>query len=155
MFLFNTKLTDGLPVLVKEQELVSTIQTLTRPDEVFQFCRDALSLADYTEEYLYAISCNSKGKVQGCFEISHGTVNASLVTPREILLKLLYLGSVQFFLVHNHPSQDPSPSGEDLRVTKRVKEASDLIGIELLDHLILTQSGYVSLRDTNKDLFSR
>lgn len=101
----------------------------------------------YAEEYLYAISVNAKGKVQGVFEISHGTVDTTLAGPREIMQKLLLLGSVDFYLVHNHPSQDPSPSDVDISVTERVCRAGELLGIRLLDHMIITEKDYYSLRN--------
>ena len=75
-----------------------------------------------------------------------GTVNASVITPREILIEGLRSLAVSMILVHNHPSGDPSPSESDLLLTRRVKEAGDVIGISLLDHIIIGDKRYLSFR---------
>ena len=80
-------------------------------------------------------------------QISKGTVNASLVTPREIFLQALHYHAVEILLVHNHPSGDPTPSREDMQITQRVCQAGMLIGIELLDHIIIGDKKYISFRE--------
>lgn len=142
MILYNTRLNRGLPELIREQTLESPIQTITCPDHVFKICKEVFHLDCRTEEYLFAIAVNTKGDILGCFEVSHGTVNASLVSPREIFQKLFLVGAVSFFLAHNHPSMHPEPSEHDLKITRRIRAAGELIGIELLDHLIVCNSGY-------------
>lgn len=98
MYLYNTKFNpDGLPALVKERQISSSIDRIVCSDQLYTFSRDSLFLTDYTEEYMYAVSIDTKGRILGCFEISHGTVNASFLNPREIFLKLLLLGAVSFF----------------------------------------------------------
>lgn len=79
--------------------------------------------------------------------ITRGTVNASLVTPREVYLTALRHQAVFLVLVHNHPSGDPTPSREDLLLTKRMKEAGDLLEIPLLDHIIIGDRCFVSLKE--------
>ena len=79
--------------------------------------------------------------------ISRGTVNASVMTPREILIEALRCCAVSMVLVHNHPSGDPSPSRADLMLTERVKEAGVLIGITLIDHIIIGDRRYLSFRE--------
>ena len=76
-----------------------------------------------------------------------GTVNASIISPREIFLEALEVHAVQLVLVHNHPSGDPSPSLEDIRVTRRICKAGELLGIQLLDHVIIGDRCYSSLRE--------
>lgn len=71
------------------------------------------------------------------FGVSHGSADASFVNPREIFVRLCLCGANSFVMAHNHPSGDSSPSIEDTRVTKRVLEASKLMGIRLLDHIII------------------
>lgn len=144
---FNTYLKEGKPVLEEERKLPADIHFITGEKELYAFCKGTLKLHLYAEEYLYAISVNAKGKVQGVFEISHGTVDTTSAGPREIMQKLLLLGSVDFYLVHNHPSQDPSPSDVDISVTERVCRAGELLGIRLLDHMIITEKDYYSLRN--------
>ncbi len=79
--------------------------------------------------------------------LSQGTVNAALVSPREIFIEALRYQAVNIILAHNHPSGDATPSREDLSLTRSVKEAGEIIGIHLIDHIIIGDSSYVSLRE--------
>ena len=79
--------------------------------------------------------------------LSIGTIDAALVSPREIFLQALRVGAVSFLLLHNHPSGDPAPSREDCLFTERVREAGSLMGVPLLDHIIIGDNSYVSLRE--------
>ena len=90
---------------------------------------------------------NTKAKLIGASDISVGTVNATLVSPRELFLEALKKNAVSIILLHNHPSGDPTPSQEDILLTQRVRKAGDLIGIELLDHIIIGDNRYISLRE--------
>ena len=74
-------------------------------------------------------------------------MNASLITPREIFSEALKFEAVSIVLLHNHPSGNPIPSGEDIKMTKRLYEASDLIGIPLVDHIIIGDNRYISLKE--------
>ena len=78
-------------------------------------------------------------------EIYRGTVNVSVLSPREIFLTAMSFHAVSILLVHNHPSGDPAPSPEDIRVTKKIYDAGELIGIRLLDHIILGKNTYKSI----------
>ena len=121
--------------------------SLCSPDKIYQFMVDNFQLNIKAEEYLFMISFDSKCNPLGVFEISHGLVNASLVSPRELYIRGLLSGAVNIAIIHNHPSFDCTPSYEDHKVTKRVKDAGDLIGIRLLDHLIIGGSNYYSLKE--------
>ena len=79
--------------------------------------------------------------------IFKGTVNMSLVNPREIFLAALSYHAVGILLVHNHPSGDPSPSQADINITKRVQNAGAMLGIPLLDHIIIGDCRYISFRE--------
>lgn len=79
--------------------------------------------------------------------LSVGTINASLVSPREIFRKALQNQAVHIILLHNHPGGDPSPSPEDLRVTRRIRETGDMIGIPLTDHIIIGDNRYFSFQE--------
>ena len=81
--------------------------------------------------------------------MSTGTVNASLISSREIFIEAVRCQAVHIILIHNHPSGNPAPSSEDILLTKRIQEAGLLIGIELLDHIIIGDRCYVSLREEN------
>ena len=73
-----------------------------------------------------------------------GTVNASLISVREVLMSAVRCGAVSFVVLHNHPSGDPAPSSRDISVTRRLKEAGDVIGIPLTDHIIIGDNRYYS-----------
>ena len=83
--------------------------------------------------------------------LSVGTVNASIVSPREIFKKALEHNAVFVVLVHNHPSGDPTPSSADVEVTKIVKKCGEMMEISLLDHIIIGDNKYISLKEY--DLF--
>lgn len=91
---------------------------------------------------------NSKSKLIGETDISKGTVNASLITPRELFIEALQKNAVSIVILHNHPSGDPTPSRNDMLTTKRIMDAGKLIGIELLDHVIIGNNCYVSFRES-------
>ena len=99
------------------------------------------------QENIKLLMLNSKSKLLGESDISKGTVNASLVSPRELFIEALNKQAVSIILLHNHPSGDPTPSKTDLLLTKRVKEAGELIGIDLLDHIIIGDNCYCSFAE--------
>lgn len=76
-----------------------------------------------------------------------GSMNQAMILPRDIFAPVKSLPVVQFLLAHNHPSGDPTPSAEDMVFTRRIKEAGELMGIQLLDHVIVTQSRHFSFRE--------
>lgn len=97
-------------------------------------------------ERLMVVMLNTKHMFLGDFELSKGTVNASMASPRETFINALKAGAVYIVLIHNHPSGDPSPSKEDILTTKRIKEAGNIIGISLIDHIIIGDNKYISLK---------
>ncbi|MGF6989073.1 DNA repair protein RadC [Lachnospiraceae bacterium PF1-21] len=107
-------------------------------------------LRHQSREILKLLMLNTKAALIAEKDISVGTVNAGLVSPREIFLEALGAGAVSIILLHNHPSGDPTPSREDIKVTRRVQEAGTLLGIELLDHIIIGDCRYVSFRQEEK-----
>lgn len=82
--------------------------------------------------------------------ISVGTLNASLVHPREVFEPAILHNAAQILIAHNHPSGNPEPSTEDLDLTKRLKDAGSLMGIELIDHVIVTKDSHLSLKQAGK-----
>ena len=79
--------------------------------------------------------------------LSKGTVNSSVLSPRDLFIEALRARAVRFAIVHNHPSGDPAPSREDILITRRVHEAGMMIGVELLDHIIIGDNRYSSMRE--------
>lgn len=101
-----------------------------------------------TREKLILAMFDTKNRFLGDEVLSVGTVNSSLVSPREIYLKALQCQAVNIILLHNHPSGDAAPSQEDLRTTHRVAECGRMLGIALADHIIIGDSSYTSMRES-------
>ena len=116
----------------------------TSPSAVANYYME--DLRHLEQEEIHVMFLNTKQNLLRDFLVSKGTVNASVITPREILIEGLRSLAVSMILVHNHPSGDPSPSESDLLLTRRVKEAGDVIGISLLDHIIIGDKRYLSFR---------
>ncbi len=101
------------------------------------------------QEVMLLLMLNQKGRLLKEKYIFQGTVNKSLASPREIFLEALTSRAVQIILLHNHPSGDASPSREDMDITRRMKEAGELLDISLTDHIIIGEHTYVSFREQN------
>lgn len=99
------------------------------------------------KECVYVLLFDSKHHMLKDIQLTQGTVNQSLVSPREIFVEALKYNAVFIILIHNHPSGDPTPSREDIILTKRIYEAGQLIGIELSDHIVLGNCCYVSMAE--------
>ncbi|MDU4961939.1 MAG: DNA repair protein RadC [Sporomusaceae bacterium] len=99
------------------------------------------------KEKFYLLPLSTKNHVLDEREISIGSLNASIVHPRELFREALHYAAASVILVHNHPSGDPSPSREDIEVTRRLAQAGDLLEIPVLDHVIIGDGKYVSLKD--------
>lgn len=100
------------------------------------------------QEILYALSLSAKNMVTNCRPLFVGTINASLIHPREIYRFALENAAVSLVLAHNHPSGDPTPSSEDIQITKQIAQAGKILEIPLLDHVILGDNTYRSLRES-------
>ena len=98
------------------------------------------------EEFI-ALLLDSKNRLLREVGISEGSLTASIVHPREVFAPVVREAAAAVLFVHNHPSGDPAPSREDLEITRRLKEAGDLMGVRVLDHIIIGSEGYVSLAD--------
>ncbi|MFA5975269.1 MAG: DNA repair protein RadC [Elusimicrobiota bacterium] len=106
----------------------------------------AIEIRNLKKEHLLAFFLNARHQMIGKEVISIGTLTASLAHPREIFAPAIGKAAAGVILVHNHPSGDPSPSDEDIRLTKRIAQAGQIMGIELLDHLIVSESGCYSFK---------
>jgi DNA repair protein RadC len=134
--------------LVKEKEIsYACSESLTSPDAVAKLAIDFIGMDKFAEEHMYLIALNVKNYVNGLTEISHGALSFSIVHPREIFKYAISMNAASIMLIHNHPSGDPTPSEEDVAMTKRIQEAGELLGINLLDHIIVADGKFASLRE--------
>ncbi len=150
MVKYKTKLTDNRRIKLEKEVSVNRPDlegVIRSPEDANNIATDFIRLHEESEEYLYMICMNTKNKIIGVFEISHGNVNSSIVGVREIFQKALLANAVSIIVMHNHPSGDPKPSREDVEITKRLVEAGNIIGVQVLDHIIVGNGVYSSLKE--------
>jgi DNA repair protein RadC len=104
-------------------------------------------LRDRPTEVFYVITLDAKNSLKGEIEVSHGTLNASLVHPREVYKAAIDDVAASIIVVHNHPSGNPEPSREDIEITRQLADTGKIVGIPLHDHLIVAGNMYTSLAE--------
>ena len=104
-------------------------------------------MRDLKKEHFMALYLNAKNQLVHKETISMGTLNANLVHPREVFEPALKYSAAQIIAAHNHPSGDPKPSEDDLEVTKRLTEAGKMMGIEIMDHVIVSKNSHFSFKE--------
>lgn len=119
----------------------------TSSEAIVMLMKELFQLQKQADEYVYMLAFNVKMWLLGIFEISHGTGNASLLDARGVFVRALQIGANNVILVHNHPSGNASPSRDDLAISRRIKEAGNIIGIPLIDHVIIGGCEHVSLHE--------
>lgn len=98
--------------------------------------------ADFLEvEQFWVVACDAKNRVIQKVFVSQGSINASIVHPREVFAPLIRIRAYSFFMLHNHPSGDPNPSVEDVEITKRLIGVAEIVGIRVLDHVVIGSGG--------------
>ncbi len=117
---------------------------LRSPEEVFQYARD---LARLKKEHLRGLYLDTRNKLIRDEVIAIGTLNQSLSHPREVFHPAIESNAAAIILVHNHPSGDPSPSKDDIELTRQIYQASKILGIDILDHVIIGNERYFSLKE--------
>ena len=110
---------------------------LDHPEKVAALAADLVRAADDDKEHFWAIFLNAQDQYRMHTEVSVGTQSSSLVHPREVLGPALREGAVSLILLHNHPSGDPTPSKEDIRLTRQLVEAGTLLDIRVHDHIVI------------------
>ena len=105
------------------------------------------SIKDKAKEHFKLILLNPRNKIIGISTISIGTLNASLVHPREVFKDAITHSAASVVLAHNHPSGDPEPSEDDITITKRLIEVGKILGVEVIDHIIVGKNGFFSFKE--------
>ena len=118
---------------------------ITSPLDVVDFFM--MDLCKLKREHFKITMLDTKNNIIGVEEISIGNLNSSIVHPREVFKQAIKRSSSSIILVHNHPSGDPTPSKEDINITKRLVECGDLLGIRVLDHIIIGDNKHASLKE--------
>lgn len=115
------------------------------PEDVYRHYHPGLRHAG--QERFFAVLLDGRHRVLGHEVVSQGTLTASLVHPREVFRPALRACAAALILVHNHPSGDPTPSAEDRDVTSRLARAGEILGVRVVDHVVVAERGYCSLRE--------
>ena len=116
------------------------------PGDVARLFKDEMKHLD--REHFRAALLNTKNQILKIVTVSIGSLNASIVHPREILKPAISASAASIILIHNHPTGDPTPSSEDVEFTRRFAKCGELIGIQLLDHIIIGGDRYRSLKES-------
>ncbi|MFE5320154.1 DNA repair protein RadC [Paenibacillus sp. NPDC056579] len=119
--------------------------TVRSPEDVSSLLMEDMRYLQ--KEHFVCLFLNTKNHVIGQETLSMGSLNASIVHPREVFLAAIKRSSASIICVHNHPSGDPTPSSEDIQMTQRLVEAGDIIGIDVLDHIVIGDRTYISLKE--------
>jgi DNA repair protein RadC len=120
--------------------------TVSTPEDVVALC--GLQMRGLDREHFWMLALNTKNRLLRIVEVSVGSLNASIVHPRELFKEAVRLSAASVVVVHNHPSGDPTPSGADLQLTRRLVRAGEVLGIDLVDHVVIGDGGsYASVRD--------
>lgn len=117
------------------------------PYDAAQVVRSILDIPSLTVEHFGILTLDTKNVVIGAHVLSVGSLNAGIAHPRSVFQAALLNNAESVILFHNHPSGDPTPSPEDIKSTKRMIEAGVLLGINVLDHIILGEPNYTSVRE--------
>lgn len=120
---------------------------VTSPDVIANMVMDEMKFLQ--KEHFNIVILDTKNQIISIENISIGTLNASIVHPRDVYKAAIQKNGNAIILLHNHPSGDVTPSGEDINITKRLVEAGNLIGIKVLDHLIIGNDVFLSMKEKN------
>jgi len=118
---------------------------IKNPESVVKAIR--ASIKDKAKEHFKLILLNPRNKIIGISTISIGTLNASLVHPREVFKDAIIHSAASVVLAHNHPSGDPEPSEDDLKITKKLVDSGKILGVEVIDHIIIAKNGFKSFKE--------
>ena len=131
--------------MVKESSFLYQTRTVSSPNDAYEMIREQLKDLDREQ---FIIAClNTKNEPTNISVVSVGTLNKAIVHPREVFKTAILSNAASIMAFHNHPSGETTPSQQDIQVTNRLYEAGELLGIKLLDHLIIGDGTFTSLKE--------
>lgn len=131
--------------MVKESSFLYQTRTISSPNDAYEMIREQLEGLDREQ---FMIAClNTKNEPTNISVVSVGTLNKAIVHPREVFKTAILSNAASIMAFHNHPSGDTVPSQQDIQLTNRLYEAGELLGIKLLDHLIIGDGTFTSLKE--------
>lgn len=131
--------------MIKENSILYKNRQISSPQDAVNLVRDFLENSD--REKLIVCCLDVKNQPTIINTVSVGSLNSSIVHPREVFKAAILGNSASIIIFHNHPSGDPTPSQEDINITKRLSESGKILGINLIDHIIIGYKNYISLKD--------
>lgn len=135
-------------VLVKEKVGRYELSRETKsPEEAYNAIKTITNVQEEAQEVFGILVLNTKNKIVAVHEVSRGILNASIIHPREVFKPAVLHNAASIICFHNHPSGNPEPSRDDIEITNRLVEAGKIIGIEILDHIIVGDDRYISLKE--------
>ncbi len=140
---FGIKLFQAVSERYAKEQLPNTI-SLTSPQKVAEYLQEKIGREK--KEHFMVISLNAQNQLIDAQNISIGTLNSSLIHPREVFVYAIKNFSTSVILAHNHPSGNLTPSKEDVQVSNSLIRVGKIVGIEVLDHLIISSKGYISMK---------
>ena len=131
--------------MVKESSFLYQTRTVSSPNDAYEMIREQLKDLDREQ---FIIACvNTKNEPTNISVVAVGTLNKAIVHPREVFKTAILSNAANVIAFHNHPSGDTEPSQQDIQLTNRLYEAGELLGIKLLDHLIIGDGTFTSLKE--------
>ncbi|MDP3052999.1 MAG: DNA repair protein RadC [bacterium] len=141
---FGLKLFQAISERYAKEKIPKKI-SLTSPQAVVNYLKEKLGREN--KEHFVALLLGSRNDLLSVKDISVGTLNSSLVHPREVFASAVKNLAAYIIVAHNHPSGDPEPSQDDLIITRRLTEAGKILGIEVIDHIIVGKNGFLSFKE--------
>lgn len=133
-----------IATLKEEYKTYETRPNMSSPEKVYEVLKP---LFPTDKEVFFLLSLNTKNGITAIRTISMGSLNANIVHPREVFRAAIFDGAAHIIVAHNHPSGDPTPSREDIEITKKLVETGNIIGIAVLDHVIIGDGRHFSLKE--------
>lgn len=133
-------------LILESQELQAKSVNLLDAKSVVSFAEDTLRIGSYPEEVVFVICMNPSKECINYFELSRGTLLSSYIGMKELMKRVLISNAHSFVLVHNHPCGEAIPTDEDYHLTGEIQKAAKLLHIDFIDHVIVGQRSYASLR---------
>ena len=115
------------------------------PQDIANLLQGEMAFLD--QEHLRVVLLNTRNHVLSVHEVYKGNANSAVIRPGEVFREAVRANALAIILVHNHPSGDPAPSDDDVQITRQIIDAGKLLDIEVLDHVVLAQRGFVSLKE--------
>ena len=150
---FTKKMNEKANMVKENAEKYKSCPAMDEPEKIYKIVmnyENELDIVEKEKERFYAIGLDVKNKIKYVDVVSTGALDKSIVLPRETFRMAILSGVIRIVLAHNHPSGNIEPSEADLAITKRLVEAGKIIGIEVLDHIIVSEKGFFSFK--NEDL---